>query len=50
MVRAALAETFCDVEPATDFRSVAWRKLMQNALAGLMALTGSRSGMFGREA
>lgn len=49
VVRDALVDTFCAVELAADFRSVAWRKLMQNALAGLMALTGRRSGMFGRD-
>ncbi|WP_204262903.1 ketopantoate reductase C-terminal domain-containing protein [Methylobacterium sp. BTF04] len=27
---------------------MAWRKLLQNAVAGLMVLTGRRSGMFGR--
>ncbi len=48
-VQASLADTFCAVELAADFRSVAWRKLMQNALAGLMALTGRRSGMFRRD-
>jgi 2-dehydropantoate 2-reductase len=48
-VHDALADTFCAVELADDFRSVVWRKLMQNALAGLMALTGRRSGMFRRD-
>ncbi|MFU6016343.1 hypothetical protein LE197_10305 [Pseudomonas sp. PS1(2021)] len=33
---------------AANFSSLAWRKLMQNAVAGLMALTHRRSGMFGR--
>lgn len=38
----------CTVELATDFTSLAWRKLLQNAVAGLMALTHRRAGMFGR--
>ncbi|RFA10748.1 2-dehydropantoate 2-reductase [Subtercola boreus] len=41
--------TLCAVELAPDFTSVAWRKLLQNAMAGLMALTGRRAGMFGRD-
>lgn len=49
IVQEALADTWCAVELATDFTSVAWRKLIQNALAGLMALTGRRSGMFRRD-
>jgi 2-dehydropantoate 2-reductase len=48
VVAEALSGSLCTVEPATDFRSLAWRKLMQNALAGLMVLTGRRAGMFGR--
>ena len=36
------------VEITADFQSVAWRKLLQNAVAGLMALTHRRAGMFGR--
>jgi 2-dehydropantoate 2-reductase len=47
-VSEALSGSLCTVEPATDFRSPAWRKLMQNALAGLMVLTGRRAGMFAR--
>ncbi|MBL7492733.1 oxidoreductase [Frankia sp. AgB1.9] len=49
VVLAALGGTRCSVELAVDFTSVAWRKLLQNAAAGLMALSGRRSGMFGRE-
>ncbi|WP_329057918.1 oxidoreductase [Amycolatopsis sp. NBC_01480] len=45
-VSEALSRSLCTVELATDFSSMAWRKLMQNALAGLMALTGRRVGMF----
>ncbi|WP_308163168.1 oxidoreductase [Nocardia alni] len=48
LVLDALRGTRCSVELAADFRSVAWRKLLQNAVAGLMALTGRRSGMFKR--
>lgn len=44
-----LRGTRCTVEVASDFTSVAWRKLLQNAVAGLMALTGRRAGMFARE-
>jgi len=43
-----LQGTRCSVELADDFLSVAWRKLLQNAAAGLMALTGRRSGMYAR--
>lgn len=38
----------CTVELADDFLSVAWLKLLQNAAAGLMVLTGRRSGMYRR--
>lgn len=48
LVLAALHGTRCSVEVATDFTSVAWRKLLQNAVAGLMVLTGRRAGMFSR--
>ena len=47
-VAAALYQSLCTVEPATDFLSSAWRKLMQNAVAGIMVLTGRRTGMFAR--
>ena len=36
-----------DCDP--DFTTAAWRKLLVNALAGLMVLTGRRSGMFRRD-
>jgi 2-dehydropantoate 2-reductase len=36
-----------DCDP--DFTTAAWRKLLVNAVAGLMALTGRRSGMFRRD-
>jgi len=48
VVLEALRNTRCIVEVVEDFRSVAWRKLLQNAVAGLMVLSGRRSGMFGR--
>ncbi|MYW93830.1 oxidoreductase [Amycolatopsis rubida] len=47
-VREALSGTRCSIELAADFLSVAWRKLLQNAVAGLMVLSGRRAGMFGR--
>lgn len=48
LVAQALQGTRCVVELAADFGTLAWRKLLQNAAAGLMALTHRRSGMFGR--
>ncbi|XBS71889.1 oxidoreductase [Acerihabitans sp. KWT182] len=48
VVLAALRGTRCSVEVAADFTSAAWRKLLQNAVAGLMVLTGRRAGMFAR--
>jgi 2-dehydropantoate 2-reductase len=39
----------CIVECDPDFTTAAWRKLLVNALAGLMVLTGRRSGMFRRD-
>jgi len=48
VVLSALRNTRLSVEVAVDFTSVAWRKLLQNAVAGLMVLTGRRSGMFSR--
>jgi 2-dehydropantoate 2-reductase len=44
----ALAGSRCAVDVAADFASVAWRKLLQNAVAGLMVLARRRSGMFSR--
>jgi 2-dehydropantoate 2-reductase len=49
VVLEALRGTWCSVDLAADFTSVAWRKLLQNAVAGLMVLTGRRSGMFARD-
>ncbi|MCU1529245.1 MAG: 2-dehydropantoate 2-reductase [Frondihabitans sp.] len=48
VVTEALRGTLCSVELAKDFTSVAWRKLLQNAAAGLMVLAGRRTGMFTR--
>jgi 2-dehydropantoate 2-reductase len=48
VVLAALHGTRCAVDLAVDFTSVAWRKLLQNAVAGLMVLGGRRAGMFSR--
>ena len=48
LVREALSGSLCAVALATDFASTAWRKLLQNAVAGLMVLTGRRVGVFGR--
>lgn len=43
-----LSGTRCTVELSADFASVAWRKLLQNAVAGLMVLSNRRAGMFSR--
>ena len=48
-VADALSGTRCAVELSADFASVAWRKLLQNAVAGLMVLANRRAGMFTRE-
>ncbi|WJM79487.1 oxidoreductase [Pectobacterium brasiliense] len=47
-VTEALSGTRCAVELSADFLSVAWRKLLQNAAAGLMVLANRRAGMFSR--
>lgn len=39
----------CTVDCDPDFTTAAWRKLLANAVAGLMVLTGRRSGMFRRD-
>lgn len=44
-----LADAGCAVTVVDDFTTEAWRKLLVNALAGLMVLTGRRSGMFRRD-
>ncbi len=48
VVDDALRGSRCSVDLAANFSSLAWRKLLQNAVAGLMALTHRRSGMYGR--
>ncbi|ARF90317.1 2-dehydropantoate 2-reductase [Burkholderia cenocepacia] len=48
VVVSALRGTRYSPEVAEDFISLAWRKLLQNAVAGLMVLTGRRAGMFSR--
>ncbi|CAN7572926.1 oxidoreductase [Variovorax paradoxus] len=48
VVAEALQGTRCRVELAANFHTLAWRKLLQNAVAGFMVLTHRRSGMFGR--
>ncbi|MFY3435142.1 oxidoreductase [Achromobacter sp. SLBN-14] len=48
VVAEALQGTQCAVDISDDFQSVAWRKLLQNAVAGLTALTHRRAGMFAR--
>jgi 2-dehydropantoate 2-reductase len=45
LLRGAGCAVTCD----PDFVTAAWRKLLVNALAGLMALSGRRSGMFRRD-
>lgn len=45
----ALSGTRCAVELSADFTSIAWRKLLQNAVAGLMVLANRRAGMFSRD-
>ncbi|WP_219952715.1 oxidoreductase [Dickeya zeae] len=45
----ALSGTRCAVELSSDFTSVAWRKLLQNAVGGLMVLANRRAGMFSRD-
>lgn len=45
----ALQDTRCAVDLSADFLTIAWRKLLQNAVAGLMVLANRRAGMFQRE-
>ncbi len=47
-VAELLREAGCRVDCDPDFLTAAWRKLLTNALAGFMALSGRRSGMFRR--
>ena len=48
-IAEVLDGTRCAVELTADFTSVAWRKLLQNAVAGLMVLANRRAGMFSRQ-
>lgn len=48
LVAGILDGTRCAVELAEDFTTLAWRKLLQNAVAGLMVLAQRRAGMFSR--
>jgi 2-dehydropantoate 2-reductase len=48
-VAGLLRDAGCAVDCDPDFGTAAWRKLLVNALAGLMVLTGRRSGMFRRD-
>lgn len=48
VVERALQGTRCAVDLAENFSALAWRKLLQNAVAGLMALAHRRSGVFSR--
>ncbi|MBU9836728.1 oxidoreductase [Rahnella sp. L72c] len=47
-IAEALSDTRCAVELSSDFLTIAWRKLLQNAVAGLMVLANRRAGMFSR--
>jgi 2-dehydropantoate 2-reductase len=47
-IAAAFRGTRCAVDLEDDYVTTAWRKLLQNATAGLMVLAGRRSGMFAR--
>jgi 2-dehydropantoate 2-reductase len=46
VIAELLRDAGCLVDSDPDFTSALWRKLLMNALAGLMVLTGRRSGMF----
>jgi 2-dehydropantoate 2-reductase len=48
-VAAVLADAGWIVKLTDDFVTAAWRKLLTNAVSGLMVLTMRRSGMFGRD-
>ena len=49
VIADVLADTSATVELDPDFVTAAWRKLLVNALADFMVLTGRRSGMFRRD-
>lgn len=48
-IRDILKNTACELTIARDFTTLAWRKLLQNAAAGIMALTGRRAGVYHRQ-
>lgn len=48
-VARVLTGSLCAVDLHEDFPSVAWRKLIQNAIAGLMVLADRRAGVFRRD-
>lgn len=48
LVADTLDGTAITVEHDPDFRSAAWRKLLVNAVVGIMVLAGRRTGMFRR--
>jgi 2-dehydropantoate 2-reductase len=48
-VAGLLAGSSCHVALTDDFVTASWRKLLQNAAASIMALTGRRAGVFARE-
>jgi 2-dehydropantoate 2-reductase len=48
-VAELLRDAGCRVDSDPDFITAAWRKLLTNALAGFMALSARRSGMFRRD-
>jgi 2-dehydropantoate 2-reductase len=48
-IASVLDGTGATVELDPDFTTAAWHKLLVNALAGFMVLTGRRSGMFRRD-
>jgi 2-dehydropantoate 2-reductase len=49
VLAAPLRSAGCEIVVAQDFETEAWRKLLVNALGGLMALAGRRFGMFRRD-
>ena len=49
VLAAPLRSAGCEIVVAHDFVTEAWRKLLVNALGGLMALAGRRFGMFRRD-
>jgi 2-dehydropantoate 2-reductase len=48
-VAALLAGSGCRIELTDDLVTVSWRKLLQNAAAAIMAITGRKAGVFARE-